>query len=144
MHVQRPQGRSLLCRAFPPLSRVPQVAARGLDIPRVEWIVQFDPPVDVNEYIHRVGRTARAGAYGVCVACAPVPGAAGSTLLGPPDRFPPCPPPPFAAFCLLQTARMGMSMLWHSSTTTTAAATATVNVTCNLMLLLEKLDGVKC
>jgi ATP-dependent RNA helicase DDX18/HAS1 len=40
------------------------VAARGLDIPKVDWILQYDPPMDPTEYVHRIGRTARAGAVG--------------------------------------------------------------------------------
>lgn len=30
-----------------------------MDFPKVDWIVQFDPPDDPDDYIHRVGRTAR-------------------------------------------------------------------------------------
>lgn len=43
------------------------VAARGLDIPDVDLIVQLSPPKDVDTYIHRAGRTARAGRSGACV-----------------------------------------------------------------------------
>ncbi|SCZ87545.1 BZ3500_MvSof-1268-A1-R1_Chr2-2g05011 [Microbotryum saponariae] len=35
------------------------IAARGLDFPSVDWVVQVDCPEDVETYIHRVGRTAR-------------------------------------------------------------------------------------
>lgn len=40
------------------------VAARGLDIPDVSWIVQYDPPQDPDSFVHRVGRTARMGRSG--------------------------------------------------------------------------------
>lgn len=35
------------------------VSARGLDFPLVDWIIQFSPPFDSKEYIHRIGRTSR-------------------------------------------------------------------------------------
>lgn len=35
------------------------IAARGLDFPAVNWVLQFDCPEDADTYIHRVGRTAR-------------------------------------------------------------------------------------
>eukprot|EP01130_Rhizamoeba_saxonica_P014025 TRINITY_DN6060_c0_g1_i3.p1 TRINITY_DN6060_c0_g1~~TRINITY_DN6060_c0_g1_i3.p1 ORF type:complete len:668 (-),score=129.06 TRINITY_DN6060_c0_g1_i3:97-2100(-) len=40
------------------------VAARGLDLPNVSWIVQYDAPSDPAAYIHRIGRTARIGHSG--------------------------------------------------------------------------------
>lgn len=43
------------------------VAARGLDIPNVDLIIQLQPPKDIESYIHRSGRTARAGNQGVCI-----------------------------------------------------------------------------
>ncbi|KAL0490165.1 hypothetical protein AKO1_006691 [Acrasis kona] len=40
------------------------VASRGLDLPAVNWIVQYDPPGEPKEYLHRIGRTARLGTKG--------------------------------------------------------------------------------
>jgi ATP-dependent RNA helicase DDX10/DBP4 len=40
------------------------IAARGLDFPSIDWVVQVDCPEDVETYIHRVGRTARYEAKG--------------------------------------------------------------------------------
>ncbi|KAH8232291.1 hypothetical protein KR032_003754 [Drosophila birchii] len=40
------------------------VLARGLDVPEIEWVVQWDPPSTASSFVHRVGRTARQGNEG--------------------------------------------------------------------------------
>ncbi|XP_074597432.1 ATP-dependent RNA helicase bel [Brevipalpus obovatus] len=40
------------------------VAARGLDIPNVKHVINFDLPTDIEEYVHRIGRTGRVGNLG--------------------------------------------------------------------------------
>ena len=43
------------------------VASRGLDIPELSHVIQYEPPEDAEDYIHRAGRTGRAGATGVAL-----------------------------------------------------------------------------
>ncbi|RNF26704.1 putative ATP-dependent RNA helicase [Trypanosoma conorhini] len=53
------------CRCKAAVLFCTDIAARGLDFPLVHWAVQYDCPDSAQTYIHRAGRTARAGARGV-------------------------------------------------------------------------------
>lgn len=41
------------------------MAARGLDISNVKHVINFDLPSDIEEYVHRIGRTGRVGNLGI-------------------------------------------------------------------------------
>ena len=43
------------------------IAARGIDVTGVSHVVNFDLPVEPESYVHRIGRTARAGATGIAI-----------------------------------------------------------------------------
>lgn len=43
------------------------IAARGLDIPSLSHVIQYEPPEEAELYIHRAGRTGRAGATGIAI-----------------------------------------------------------------------------
>ncbi|MBF6723733.1 C-terminal helicase domain-containing protein, partial [Acinetobacter baumannii] len=43
------------------------VVARGLDVPRITHVFNYDMPMDTEAYIHRIGRTGRAGASGLAM-----------------------------------------------------------------------------
>ncbi|EFJ23173.1 hypothetical protein SELMODRAFT_103710 [Selaginella moellendorffii] len=64
LHGRQKQGKRDLVfsnfnQARPSVLFATDIAARGLDFPAVDWVVQVDCPEDVETYIHRVGRTAR-------------------------------------------------------------------------------------
>ncbi len=44
-----------------------EVGSRGIDIPELSHVINFDIPRNVDEYVHRVGRTARAGTTGIAI-----------------------------------------------------------------------------
>lgn len=66
------QEREYALRSFKsgqtPILVATDVAARGLDIPDVAHVVNFDLPNDVDDYVHRIGRTGRAGKSGLATA----------------------------------------------------------------------------
>lgn len=69
LHGKQKQPRRMtvfaeFCRKKAAVLIATDIAARGLDFPAVDWVVQVDCPEDVETYVHRVGRTARYDAKG--------------------------------------------------------------------------------
>jgi len=67
---QRQRALDAFAAGHPRVLVATDVAARGIHVDDVDLVVQFDPPEDHKDYLHRSGRTARAGASGQVVALA--------------------------------------------------------------------------
>lgn len=65
--AQREKALDAFSRGRAPILVATNVAARGLHIDHVDLVLHFDPPEDAKVYLHRSGRTARAGAEGLVV-----------------------------------------------------------------------------
>ena len=61
---EREQALGDFKRGDRPILVAKAVAARSLDIPNIEHVVNYDMPTDVDEYVHRVGHTGRVGNIG--------------------------------------------------------------------------------
>jgi superfamily II DNA/RNA helicase len=68
--TQRQRALDAFAAGHPRVLVATNVAARGIHVDDVDLVVQFDPPNDHKDYLHRSGRTARAGATGLVVALA--------------------------------------------------------------------------
>jgi ATP-dependent RNA helicase RhlE len=66
--AQRERALGLFRSGEVPILIATDIAARGIDIPGVSHVVNFDLPDVPEQYVHRIGRTARAGAEGKAVA----------------------------------------------------------------------------
>lgn len=70
IHGDKPQVERTKCMdrfrdGTNPLLVATDVAARGLDIPNVEYVINFTFPLTIEDYIHRIGRTGRGGKEGI-------------------------------------------------------------------------------
>ncbi|KAK7207867.1 ATP-dependent RNA helicase DED1 [Myxozyma melibiosi] len=65
---EREQALDMFRSGRAPIMVATAVAARGLDIPNVTHVVNYDLPSDIDDYVHRIGRTGRAGNTGLATA----------------------------------------------------------------------------
>ncbi|XP_042499087.1 DEAD-box ATP-dependent RNA helicase 37-like [Macadamia integrifolia] len=68
VQIEREQALRSFKSGNTPIMVATDVAARGLDIPRVAHVINFDLPKDIDDYVHRIGRTGRAGNLGLATA----------------------------------------------------------------------------
>eukprot|EP00440_Ansanella_granifera_P022411 gb/GFBE01024340.1/.p1 GENE.gb/GFBE01024340.1/~~gb/GFBE01024340.1/.p1 ORF type:complete len:592 (+),score=106.43 gb/GFBE01024340.1/:1-1776(+) len=66
--IEREEALAAFRSGANPVLVATDVAARGLDIPNVSLVVNFDMPKQMDDYVHRIGRTGRAGRKGVAFA----------------------------------------------------------------------------
>ncbi|KAJ5896185.1 ATP-dependent RNA helicase ded1 [Penicillium subrubescens] len=65
---ERERALEMFRNARCPILVATAVAARGLDIPNVTHVINYDLPTDIDDYVHRIGRTGRAGNTGIATA----------------------------------------------------------------------------
>jgi ATP-dependent RNA helicase DDX3X len=65
---ERERALEMFRRGQTPVMVATAVAARGLDIPNVTHVINYDLPSDIDDYVHRIGRTGRAGNTGLSTA----------------------------------------------------------------------------
>ncbi|KAL5729549.1 RNA helicase [Ranunculus cassubicifolius] len=68
VQMERERALRMFKKGATPILVATDVAARGLDIPHVAHVVNFDLPKDIDDYVHRIGRTGRAGNSGLATA----------------------------------------------------------------------------
>ena len=66
----------------------PARAARGIDLPELSHVIQYEPPEDSEAYIHRAGRTGRAGGSGTAISLVSVVELAGLQRIGKQFKIP--------------------------------------------------------
>ncbi|KAL8129576.1 hypothetical protein V2J09_018731 [Rumex salicifolius] len=68
VQMERERALKLFKSGTTPILVATDVAARGLDIPSVAHVINFDLPSNIDDYVHRIGRTGRAGKSGIATA----------------------------------------------------------------------------